>query len=70
MHHKGANETHVILKDSEQLAQKKIAKYNSFTIPAGKSREAKVTPSKFVSVERDLAVSYGLIWSRKYSVKF
>lgn len=50
---------HVILKDSEQLAEKKI-KYNSFTITAEKSREAKVTPSKSF-VERDLAVSYGLI---------
>lgn len=61
MQHMGANETYVILKDSEQLAQKKIVKYNSFTIPAGKPREAKVTPSKFFSVERDLAVCYWLI---------
>lgn len=44
MHHKSAN---VILKDSEELAQKKIVRYNSFTTPAGKSREAKVAPSKF-----------------------
>lgn len=47
MHHKGAKETHVTLKDSEQLAQEKIVRYNSFTTPAGKSREAEVTPSKF-----------------------
>lgn len=57
----GANETCVTMKDSEQLAQKNIVKYNSSTIPAGKSREAKVTPSEFFSVERDPAASYVLL---------
>ena len=34
MHHRDVYETYVILKDSEQLAQKKIAKvkYNSFSL--------------------------------------
>lgn len=61
MHHMGANETYVILKDSEQLAKKKTVKYNFSTIPAGKARDAKVTPSKFFSVERGIAVCYRLI---------
>lgn len=59
MHHMGVYETHVVLKDSEQLAQKKIAKVkcNSFT---SFPQEAKMAASKLSSSLRELA---GILWA-------
>lgn len=69
MHHMGVYETYVVLKDSDLLAQKMIAKvkYNCHFYSC---RDAKMAPSKLLSIVRARWYFMGLLDLEKNAVEF